>query len=98
MKVKEQDIHDDHRHPNEACLPANELPILGNSSSSSRHRSIPSKTKAKQGASKRARKQASKAKSGVEELLLRTQAKGSSHRGGLRSFARACCAIPGKLC
>jgi hypothetical protein len=49
MEVKEQeDIHDDHRHPNEACLPANELPILGNSSSSSRHRSIPSKTKAKQ--------------------------------------------------
>jgi hypothetical protein len=93
MEVKEQDIHDDHRHPNEACLPANELPILGNSSSSSRHRSIPSKPKqsrASEQASKRARKQASKAKSGVEELLLRTRAKGSSHRRGLRSFARAC--------
>jgi hypothetical protein len=49
-------------------------------------------------ASERARKQASKEKSGVEELLLRTQAKGSSHRRGLRSFARAGCAIPGKLC
>jgi hypothetical protein len=101
MEVKEQDIHDDHRHPNEACLPANELPILGNSSSSSRHRSIPSKPKqsrASEGARERARKQASKAKSGVEELLLRTQAKGSSHRRGLRSFARASCAIPGKLC
>jgi hypothetical protein len=86
MEVKEQeDIHDDDRHPNEACLPANELPILGNSSTSSRHRSIPSKPKqsrASEGASERARKQASKAKSGVEELLLRTQAKGSSHGRG----------------
>jgi len=63
MEVKEQDIHDDHRHPNEACLPANELPILGNSSSPSRHRSIPSKPKqsrASEGASKRASEHASK--------------------------------------
>jgi hypothetical protein len=105
MEVKEQDIHDDHRHPNEACLPANELPILGNSSSSSRHRSIPSKLKqsrASEGARERstqASERASKAKSGVEELLLRTQAKGSSHRRGLRSFARAGgCNPRGKLC